>query len=242
MTRRSSSSGNYLQILQQSPLFGVIDETSLQHMVQQFQPESWNPGETWQTGRARQRFCLVTEGRLELTCTHPQTGRSATLSLLQPGDGFDVLNLFDGRRHDLAPVALTAVELLSIPAPVMQHWIEIYPHFNRAFCLYLSGELRTLQEFVTDLVFHDTTTRLGKLILRYAIPTTQVTDATPSAPLTINDLSQEAMARMIGSTRVVVNRDLNRLKKRGYISTQRGQLHVHDLEGLRTYCQGLEAE
>lgn len=237
-----SSSGHDLKMLQRSPLFGALDETSLQRMLQQFQPESWHPGETWPTGHELQRFCVVTKGQLELTYTHPQTGRTATLFVLQPGDGFDVVTLFDGMRNDLAPVALTTVELLSVPIPAVRNWIETHPNFNRALSLYLSKELRALQEFATDLVFHNTTTRLCKLILQHVTPTTQEVDDTLIAALTINDLSQEAMARMIGSSRVVVNRALNQLKGRGYISTRRGHLRVHDLNGLRTYCQALESE
>ena len=241
MTLRSSSR-SYLRILQRSPLFRALDETLLQGMVQHFQQESWQPGGTWPMGHELKRFFVVAEGLLELTCTHPQTGRTATLFLLQPGDGFNVLTLFDGMRNNLTPVALTAVELLSVPMPIVRDWIETHVDFNRACSLSLSRELRTVQDFATDLVFHDTTTRLGKLILQHVIPTTQDVDDARRTALTVNNLSQEAIARMIGSSRVVVNRNLNQLKERGYISTRRGQLRVHDLKGLRTYCRALGCE
>jgi CRP/FNR family transcriptional regulator len=229
-------------ILQQSPLFGALDKTLLQRMLQQFQPERWHPGCTWPIGHELKRFFVVTEGLLELTRTHPQTGRTATLFLLQPGDGFDVVALFDGIRNEITPVALTAVELLSAPIPMVRNWVETHVDFHRACSLYLSRELRALQEFATDLVFHDTATRLGKLILQYVVSTTQDVDDARLTALTVNDLSPEAMARMIGSSRVVVNRTLNQLKERGYISTRRGQLHVHDLKGLRAFCRALESE
>jgi hypothetical protein len=53
----------------------------------------------------------------------------------------------------------------------------------------------------------------------------------------INTLSDEAMARMIGSVRVVVNRHIQDFIKMGLISTTRGELVVRDLEKLREYCE-----
>jgi CRP-like cAMP-binding protein len=211
-------------------------------MLQHFQPESWHPGGAWPMRREVKRFFVVTEGRLELTRTHPQTGRTATFFLLQPGDGFDVVTLFDGMRNHLTPVALTEVELLSAPVSIVQTWLEAHVEFHRACSLCLSRELRALQDFASDLIFHDTAMRLGKLILQHVIATTQDVNDKRLTVLSVNDLSQEAMARMIGSSRVVVNRTLNQLKERGYISTQRGRLLVHDLKGLRTYCSASGAE
>ena len=54
--------------------------------------------------------------------------------------------------------------------------------------------------------------------------------------------TNEAMARMIGSVRVIVNRHLQDFMKMGLISTSRGELVVRDLEKLRMYCERLLAK
>ena len=47
-----------------------------------------------------------------------------------------------------------------------------------------------------------------------------------------NDLSNQELASMIGSVRVVVNRHLTKLKKEGVLETSRKHMHVKNLHSL----------
>ncbi|NOX76349.1 MAG: winged helix-turn-helix domain-containing protein [Gammaproteobacteria bacterium] len=63
----------------------------------------------------------------------------------------------------------------------------------------------------SDLALHNTETRLARLI---------------------NDLSHESLAEMIGSVRVVVNRQLQHWKQEGIVDAHRGHLEVEALQEL----------
>jgi hypothetical protein len=74
------------------------------------------------------------------------------------------------------------------------------------------------------------------MILTQASPDLPIAGEDGYLPPLVNTLSDEAMARMIGSVRVVVNRHLQDFIKMDMISTTRGELVVRDLEKLREYC------
>ncbi len=134
------------------------------------------------------------------------------LFLLGPGDGFDVITLLDGQPHESTPMALDDPYLLSVPSRVVRKWISSHPEFNRNFLPYhLGAQMRRMEDLAADLTTKDTVTRLARLILRYTLPDRSAASAShPVRP--IHDLSQDPLARMIGSTRQVVNKHLQALR------------------------------
>jgi CRP/FNR family transcriptional regulator len=48
----------------------------------------------------------------------------------------------------------------------------------------------------------------------------------------INDLPNDEIASMIGTTRAVVNRHIQELKKAGAITTKRSHIDIKDLQAL----------
>ena len=79
-----------------------------------------------------------------------------------------------------------------------------------------------------DLALHDTEVRLARLILRYV----DESQREHVEPRLINDLSNESLAEMIGSVRVVVNRQLQHWKQAGIVDAHRGYLMVEKLNEL----------
>jgi len=59
-------------------------------------------------------FYLLIDGRVEVTRVNPETGRCITLSLLGPGDGIDVVTLLNNDPHDVQPIAIDDVALISV--------------------------------------------------------------------------------------------------------------------------------
>ncbi len=87
--------------------------------------------------------------------------------------------------------------------------------------------MHALAEQVTGLSLYDTETRLARLILQNLVP-----DKSNQDIGLINDLSQEALASMIGSTRVVVTRHLQKWKEKKIISGRRGHWSILDIQEL----------
>jgi CRP/FNR family transcriptional regulator, cyclic AMP receptor protein len=224
-------------VLKESVLFSGLDDQSLETMLRAYRRETWPKGANLPPERTQLLFTVVVSGRLELTRINPQTGRSIALFHLSTGDAFDVITLLDGMEHDINPVALEPLEILTAPIGMVRRWIKDNPSFNSAFLPYLVRKIRALEDLSADLALYQTVARLGKLILHEATPDFPLSDEEHKLPNLINTLSDEAMARMIGSVRVVVNRHLQEFIQMGLITTTTGKLVVNDLEKLRDYCE-----
>jgi CRP/FNR family transcriptional regulator, cyclic AMP receptor protein len=228
-----------VEVLKTSALFAELDGETLKGMLADYRRETWPKGALLPSAQAVELFTVVISGRVELRRTNPLTGRQMTLFLLGPGDVFDVIALLDGHDHDTQPVAVEPLEIITAPVASVRCWIELNPLFNRTFLPHLGQRMRELENLSADLALSETVTRLAKLIIQQAAPEPELVTDGPVQPPLINTLSDEAMARMIGSVRVVVNRHLQDFKQRGLISTSHGELVVHDLEKLREYCERL---
>ena len=226
-------------VLDTSVLFSYLDAPILEEMLSIYRRETWPKGAQLPPKQSVEFFTVIISGRMEITRTNPETGRQITLFVLGPGDAFDVLTLLESKEHDATPVALEELEVIVAPIAKVRQWVEVHPGFNRAFLPYLGEKIRALEDLSADLALYETVSRLANLILQQATPDLPLVDTNfkrPTPPL-INTLSDEAMARMIGSVRVVVNRHIQDFIRMKLISTTRGQLVVNDLEKLRAYCE-----
>lgn len=231
-----------VEVLKNSILFSGLDDATLQTMLALHRRETWPKGAHLPPRQALELFTVIISGRMELIRTNPETGRQITLLTLAPGDAFDVITLLDGREHDVSPIALEPLEIITAPIAKVRQWIETHPAFNSSFLPYLGEKIRNLEDLSADLALHETVTRLAKLILRQAAPQIPIGGEDDQGRPLVNTLSDEAMARMIGTVRTIVNRHLQEFIRMGLISTSRGRLVVRDLEKLREYLEAALAK
>jgi CRP-like cAMP-binding protein len=222
------SKAEILDVLRRSELFRLLDDELIQDYVSRMDHHRLGKHAVALDAIATdERFYVILQGRVKLYSSHPDADRELTLFLLGPGDGFDVVTLLDGQHHELAAETLDEVEVLSAPMEEVRLWISRHPDFNRTFLPYLGGKMAQLAELARDLSLHDTSVRLARLIVRH------VDDEDPQHPVRlINDLSHEELGRMIGTVRVVTNRQIQNLKRQGLIDARRGHLVVKDLQAL----------
>ncbi len=213
--------------LRRSPLFSSLTDAVLLDMLRHFRRETWMRGRCPADSGTEQRFHVILSGRLKMGQINPETGRMITLFLLGSGDAFDVISLLDGKPHPVTLEACDDLELLSTPVEEVRRWIELHPEFNRSFLPYLGRQMRSLADLAGDLALHDTETRLARLILRH------IDNGNPTHPLhLIHDLPHEVLGEMIGTVRVVVNRQLQHWQREGVIISRRGRLEIKELEEL----------
>jgi len=112
---------------------------------------------------------------------------------------------------------------LKIPIQKARELLYTHPIFNENVFSYLGQKMYKLEIFAKELIFYDTSTRLARLIVRYY---------QEESLDTIEDLSMETLAKMIGSSRKVVNLHMIALKKESIISTKDTKLCVVDKEKL----------
>lgn len=148
-----------------------------------------------------------------------------TLFLLKQSDVFDLFCLFDGSKHRVYYECLDNIHVLAIPMDHLRSWLNKNPQNYQYFLSYACKMMRTLEETVSQLIFANISKRLLKLILE------NVNLKSKKLEL-INDLPNKEIANLIGSTRAVVNRHLQQLKKNGSINLARNQLEINDISLL----------
>ena len=216
------------RVLKNAPLFTNLEATVLEDMLGICHFENRGKGEiVISPKQSSDHLYLIIGGRAKVSVYNPDNGREQILFLIGPGDGFDVISLLDGEWHDAVATALDDLEILSTTLQQAREWINKYPDFNRAFLPYLGQQMHALADQVTNLSLYDTEARLARLILQNLVPYKSNQDID-----LINDLSQETLASMIGSVRVVVTRHLQKWKQKNIISGRRGDWSIQDLQAL----------
>lgn len=221
-------------LVKQANLFADLPAKLIEDFQQEFLLNEWHKGDYINCDILTKRFFVVIEGSLEMKQSNPDTGREATLDMLYAGDCFDLMVLFDGKPHDVIISPLTTVKLLSVKLSTMQHWLWTYPEFNQQFMPYLAKKMREKEEQASSLILHDVTTRLSRIILEHInkIKFYTGTKEEEHQHHLVNGLNDETLARMTGSVRQVINKQLQHWKKEGTIDKKRNQLIIKDLEAL----------
>jgi len=233
MPHNSSFAEQAYDVLHDSTLFGNLEETTVKEMINECTPVTWKKTDTLDPEIGEKYLFIIISGRLKVTHIDPNTGRSLALFLKGRGDIFDIFTLLDGKEHVIFPVVMDHMNILRLPLDRAREWIAEHPEFNASFLPYLGEKMRALESFGTSLVFHDTNTRLAKLILDHTHPEN---DGEHHPVKLINNLSHESLAELIGSVRSVVSTQMHKLKEEGIIMSKRGHLAVSNLEKLIQKC------
>ena len=222
------------KLVQQSHFFSALPEALVQEMTEHFRAERWAKKSYIDDKVLQQRFFLLLEGRLEILRTHPDSGRSVTLDLLHPGDGFDVITLLDGKRHDVILSPLEELKVISLPIEKMREWIWTYPALNHKFMPYLAEKMRAQEDKTTDFALYDTVTRLSRIILKNIDKVQAYNGVAQNEHENhlVSGLSDEVLARMVGSVRQVVNQHLQHWKQEGVIDKKRNQIKINNLQAI----------
>jgi len=221
-------------LVKQSNIFSDLPVKLIEDFQQEFQLNEWRKGDYINADILMQRFFVVIDGQIEIKQSNPDTGREATLDMLYAGDCFDLMVLLDNQPHDVIISPLTTVKLLSVKLATMRHWLWTYPEFNQQFMPYLAQKMREKEQQASSLILNDVPTRLSRIILNHINKIKFYTGAKEEEHQhhLVNGLNDDTLARMAGSVRQVINKQLQLWKKAGTLDKKRNQLIVKDLEAL----------
>ncbi|OEY71473.1 hypothetical protein BHS39_05730 [Salegentibacter salarius] len=203
-------------------LFKDFDESILAEIASNFVEEKWPARTCSNCYQLRHKFHIIISGRLKVFQTDKDTGREFTLFLLIQNQFFDVISLVDNCNHKSYYESLEEVKMLSTPTITMRKWLKMYPKLNERLLTYVSQQLLSLEDYAVNHTFFDIPARLAKLILKNLNHKSQKLEY-------INDLSNEEIANLIGSTRAVVNRHFQDFKKEGILKIGRKEVEVINL-------------
>ena len=222
------------ELVKQSPLFSSLPNTLLTEMAQHFQIQTWEKGAYINPSLLIERFCFLQAGQLEMKRSNPETGREITVDMLYPGDSFDIISLLDGQVHHVNLSPVTPLRVISVPITLMRKWLWTYPELNQQFLPYLAQKMREQEDQTVDIALHDVSTRLSRIILKHINKIQTYTGIKEEAQKNhlINHLSDETLARMSGSVRQVINKQLQHWKSEGVLDKKKHEIMIHDLTAI----------
>lgn len=219
-------SSKYPEILKKCILFNNLEEGPRNLLLALFHEEKW-PKNTCILNNEKFFFhvFIIISGRVKMYQVDDFGEKEITLFILSTNDIFDLFCLLDGKAHSVFYECLDDVKVLAAPMVEVRKWYNQYPAAFKTLLPYAGQQLRLLENFVSSITFTDISTRLLKLLINNATGSTGYLG-------NINGLSNKEIAYLIGSTRTVVNRHLQRLKKNGSIRIYRNRLEIKDLPQL----------
>lgn len=218
----------YFDTLKKSNNFSELSEEVLEDFLTMFYLETWSKGQmSFDGDKTLHKFYFVVSGRVKMYQINPENGKEYTLYINSSGDFFDLICLLDNKRHKIEMEALDDVVLLSTSTDIAREWILKHPKFNRMFLPYIANQLREMEEKTNDLALLDTWTRTLKLFVKHTKSNVNNTELK-----LINNLSHSEIAKILGTSKNIINLHLQKLKKKGFIDVKRNATKVKNLEGI----------
>jgi CRP-like cAMP-binding protein len=215
-------------LLKNNPLFKDCNEAEFQSILKDTYLRTYKEGEMFLTGDStiHKISIVVNNGRMKIFTINPLTSEEYTLYVLSNGDLFNIITLLDGKKDNLSAMAMDDLAILHCNIDIARCWIKKYDAFNKQFLTYLSQRLRLAQEYNISKTFYSIEMRLAKLIFQ------NISSDNNEINL-INNLSHAEIAKILGTTRTVINRNLQHLKKDGMIALKYKKIIIKDYEKLK---------
>lgn len=162
----------------------------------------------------------IQKGKVRLTVVS-KTGKEATIAILDEGNFFGEGALAGQVRRMGSASAITACEVLRVEKKAMMEALHREHAFSDMFVAYLLSRNIRYEEDLVDQLFNSSEKRLARILLLLA---QFGKDGVPEA--VVPKISQETLAKMVGTTRSRVSFFMNRFRKLGFIHYN-GGLQVH---------------
>lgn len=172
-------------------------------------------------GDPAQELYVVRSGRIAIGKKGPD-GRRSVVGVLERGDLFGEMPLFDEGGRSLDALALEPTELIAVPYTPIRELLKDNPELLWEVIALLTRWIRNADEALADSVFLDVTGRTAKRILDLSHDSDEF-----DLPLT-----QEQLAGLVGASRERVNKTLATFIRLGWLSQEHGQYRILDREAL----------
>jgi CRP/FNR family transcriptional regulator, cyclic AMP receptor protein len=163
---------------------------------------------------------VVEHGRVAIAA-RSDDGRESLMALMEPGDLFGEMGLFDGVRSADAR-ALEPSTVVAVPYGPVRQILEQQPQLLWEVVRLLTARLRAVDEALSDTVFLDVPGRTAKRLLDLAGEGDEF-----QLPIT-----QEELAGMVGASRERVNKAIAQFVRLGWLEQQERTYRITDREQL----------
>ena len=194
-------------LLSETILFAGLDDAALTKVVGAGRDLELRRGDVlFREGDDPDELFVVVSGRIAIA-NKSIDGRESMVALMEEGDLFGEMGLFDGRGRSAEARALESSVVTAVPYGPVRSLYEDDPALLWRVVAMLAGRLRTMDVALADSVFLDVTGRTAKRLLDLAGEEDEF-----SLPIT-----QEELAGMVGASRERVNKAIASFIRLGWI-------------------------
>ena len=168
-------------------------------------------------GSSCSEVMFLQQGSVKLTVLS-RTGKEAIVSVLQPGDFFGEGCLAGQPLRIATAAAMNASTVAVIEKAHMVEALHSQPKLNDLFLEHMLVRNIRIEEDLIDHLFNSAEKRLARTLLLLARYGTE--DGSPRR--IVPNLSQEALAEIIGTTRGRVSFFMNKFRKLGFVDYNGG--------------------
>jgi CRP/FNR family transcriptional regulator, cyclic AMP receptor protein len=161
----------------------------------------------------------VQKGRVQLSVVN-EIGKEAVLAILGPADFFGEGSMAGQSVRMGTATAITPTTMLVIERKEMIRVLHAEHAFSDRFVAYMLTRNIRIEQDLVDQLFNSSEKRLARTLLLLARYGKQ-----QHVQTMVPTISQETLAKMIGTTRSRVNFFMNKFKKLGFIRYN-GGLHI----------------
>ncbi len=207
-----------VELLRQSELFERFTQEALDELASQCQPVRYERNQrVFGEGDEAAELYIVRSGRISISSRSPD-GRESMMALMEDGDLFGDMSLFDGQGRSAEARALEPSQLVRVPYPPVRAVFEEQPALLWEVVAFLSRRLRATDSSLADAVFLDVTGRTAKRLLELAGPNDEF----------VLPVTQEELASMVGASRERVNKAISAFARLGWISQADRRYRITD--------------
>lgn len=205
-------------------LFSDVDAPILEELAGAAVERSlWRGDVLFSEGQEPAALYIVVNGRIAIA-NKSIDGRESVVALMEDGDLFGEMGLFDGLGRSAEARSLEPSKVAEIPYEPVRAVYERHPELLWKVVDMLARRLRSMDEALADSVFLDVTGRTAKRLLELAGDSDEFT-----LPIT-----QEELSGMVGASRERVNKAISAFIRLGWLTqtdrrytiTNRKQLEI----------------
>src|SRR3954454_17525699 len=209
-------------LLTRVDLFAELEPDELTRIAAAAKQRDLRRGDVlFEEGDEPNELFVVLSGRIALA-NRSIDGRESVVALMEAGDVFGEMPLFDGLGRSTEGRALEPSTVIAIPYGPTQEVYEARPMLLWSVVAMLSGRIRAVDSALADSVFLDVTGRTAKRLLELAGEADEF-----ALPIT-----QEELAGMVGASRQRVNRAIASFCRLGWIEQVDRRYRITNREQL----------
>ena len=174
-------------------------------------------------------FFQMLSGRARLFRTGPE-GREQIMRLLQAGDTFGEVAVFDRGPTPASVETLEESTVLLVPAHLFRLIVELQPSVAMDLLAHFSRRLRGFTELVEQISLQTVPQRVARYIYLAA---REEGIETADGIVVPRSITLQDMAALVGSVREVVSRTLHVFETEGIVEVRRREILVRDLQALQ---------